>query len=66
MMTRKHKAKSLEYAVGDEAAAYIADALMEPKYAVTTNPSYPNRMTKTLSNSACSAEINPSERRKSS
>jgi len=29
MMTRKHKAKSPEYAVGDEAAAYIADALME-------------------------------------
>jgi hypothetical protein len=28
-MTRKRKAKSPEYAVSDEAAAYIADALME-------------------------------------
>jgi hypothetical protein len=27
-MTRKRKAKSPEYAVSDEAAAYIADALM--------------------------------------
>ena len=29
MMTRKRPAKSPEYAVSDEAAAYIADALME-------------------------------------
>ena len=28
-MTRKRPAKSPEYAVSDEAAAYIADALME-------------------------------------
>ena len=28
-MTRKRKAKSPEYAVSDEAAAYIADALMD-------------------------------------
>jgi hypothetical protein len=28
-MTRKRHAKSPEYAVSDEAAAYIADALME-------------------------------------
>jgi hypothetical protein len=28
-MTRRRKAKSPEYAVSDEAAAYIADALME-------------------------------------
>lgn len=28
-MPRKRKAKSPEYAVSDEAAAYIADALME-------------------------------------
>ena len=28
-MTRKRAAKSPEYAVSDEAAAYIADALME-------------------------------------
>jgi hypothetical protein len=28
-MTRKRSAKSPEYAVSDEAAAYIADALME-------------------------------------
>jgi len=28
-MTRRRKAKSSEYAVSDEAAAYIADALME-------------------------------------
>ena len=28
-MTRKRPAKSTEYAVSDEAAAYIADALME-------------------------------------
>jgi hypothetical protein len=28
-MTRRSKAKSPEYAVSDEAAAYIADALME-------------------------------------
>jgi hypothetical protein len=28
-MTRKRRAKSPEYAVSDEAAAYIADALME-------------------------------------
>jgi hypothetical protein len=28
-MTRTRKAKSPEYAVSDEAAAYIADALME-------------------------------------
>ena len=28
-MSRKRKAKSPEYAVSDEAAAYIADALME-------------------------------------
>jgi hypothetical protein len=28
-MTRKHPAKPHEYAVSDEAAAYIADALME-------------------------------------
>jgi hypothetical protein len=28
-MTRKPKARSSEYAVSDEAAAYIADALME-------------------------------------
>ena len=28
-MTRKRKAKPPEYAVSDEAAAYIADALME-------------------------------------
>jgi hypothetical protein len=27
-MTRRHQAKSPEYAVSDEAAAYIADALM--------------------------------------
>ena len=29
MMTRKRPAQSPEYAVSDEAAAYIADALME-------------------------------------
>ena len=29
MMTRKRSAQSPEYAVSDEAAAYIADALME-------------------------------------
>lgn len=29
MMTRKRPDKSPEYAVSDEAAAYIADALME-------------------------------------
>ena len=28
-MTRRRKAKSSEYTVSDEAAAYIADALME-------------------------------------
>jgi hypothetical protein len=28
-MTRKHPAKSHEYAVSDQAAAYIADALMQ-------------------------------------
>jgi hypothetical protein len=28
-MTRRHKAKPHEYAVSDEAAAYIAEALME-------------------------------------
>lgn len=28
-MTRRRKAKSSEYAVSDEATAYIADALME-------------------------------------
>ena len=28
-MTRRRKTKSPEYAVSDEAAAYIADALME-------------------------------------
>ena len=28
-MTRKRAAQSTEYAVSDEAAAYIADALME-------------------------------------
>ena len=28
-MTRKHSAQSPEYAVSDEAASYIADALME-------------------------------------
>jgi hypothetical protein len=28
-MTRRHKAKSPEYAASDEAAAYIAEALME-------------------------------------
>jgi len=70
-MTHKRPANSPEYAVSNEAAAYIADALMElalqlrrptlPKYAVTTNPSRPN-VTTALGNSTCSATIRPSER----
>jgi hypothetical protein len=65
-MTHKRPADSPEYAVSNEAAAYIADALLElalqlrrptlPKYAVTTNPSRPN-VTTALGNSTCSATI---------
>ena len=70
-MPRKRPENSSEYAVSDEAAAYIADALMElalqlrrptlPKYAVTTNPSPPHVMM-TPGNSTCSANTRRSDR----
>jgi hypothetical protein len=70
-MTRKRPA-SPEYAVSDEAAAYIADALMELalQFEATHfaqirrhyNPSRPTTTTTTLGNSTCSAHIHPSER----
>ena len=70
-MTRKRSALSPEHAVSDEAAAYIADALMEialqfeasdfAQIRLTTNPSPPQVMM-TLANSTCSANTRRSDR----
>ena len=71
-MTRKRPAKSLpEYAVSDEAAAYIADALMElalkfeaSHFAQIRRHHKSMRLNVTptpLGNSTCSANIHPSE-----
>ena len=68
--TRKRAAKSPEYAVSDEAAAYIADALMELalKFESTHSrirrhhdPSRRNVMPTPRSNTTCSANIHPSQ-----
>jgi hypothetical protein len=71
-MTRKRPAQLPEYAVSDEAAAYIADALMEIalQFEATHfaqirrhyNPPRPHVTTTILGNSTCSAHIRPSER----
>ena len=71
-MTHKRPAKPLpEYAVSDEAAAYIADALMELalKFEATHFAQIrrhhqsiaPERDATTLGSSICSANIHPSE-----
>ena len=41
-MPRKRPDQSPEYAVSDEAAAYIADALMETRLAIRGDPLRPN------------------------
>ena len=68
-MSRKRSARSPEYVVSDEAAAYIADALMEialqfeethfaqiRRHYQSITPNMPT----TLGNSTCSANIAPS------
>jgi hypothetical protein len=61
-MTRKRPAKSPEYAVSDEAAAYIADALMELALQFEGDPLRSNTPPRQnaappRSNSTCSANI---------
>jgi hypothetical protein len=70
-MTRKRSAQSPEYAVSDEAAAYIADALMELALQFEAThfaqirrhyQSSPPHVMMTLGNSTCSANTRRSDR----